>query len=250
MPKVRRPKLVNRGPAGLLDKLPKNGQCSPSVAIPAALANGDLEINNISEGLVALAVDIDSLTPDPMNARLHPERNMESIRKSLMVYGQLKPIVVRKEGRIIVAGNGTWQAAKDLGWTKIAANFTSMTTGKAAGFGLADNRTAELAKWDIEMVARLDQLIQMEGDGEMVGWSDDEIQVLRMADWTPPAISDEQFSIGSDTVAFKVSKEDNQSITRAIEAVRKREKDAKKWDDGKCLSYICRDWLGEEPYSE
>jgi hypothetical protein len=44
---------------------------------------------------------------------------------------------------------------------------------------------AALAKWDVEVIARLQKLVEEHG-GEMVGWSDDEAAVLRAADWTPP----------------------------------------------------------------
>lgn len=163
---------------------------------PPAPVNGSpvAEVNKIAPALKDLEVDIDSLTPDPMNARLHPERNMEAIKASLSLYGQVKPIVVRKESRVIVAGNGTAEAAKSLGWTRIAATFVDFDEAQAAGFGLADNRSAELAKWDFEVVAKLDKLMEEMGGSAMVGWSQDELEVLRAADWTPPTISEDEYN--------------------------------------------------------
>lgn len=179
------PKLTNRGGAGLLSKLTTEqrrvlGETTPTPApsleeIPEARYR-------ITPALAGLAVPISSLVFDPENARDHPDRNMDAIRASLKSYGQVKPVVVRKSTRVVVAGNGTLQAAKDLGWTEIAATFVDMNEIEAAGFGLADNRTAELAKWNFEVVNRLDRLLQTHNHVN-VGWSVEELQVLR-TDWT------------------------------------------------------------------
>lgn len=106
--------------------------------------------------LAALAVPIDSLRLDPQNARRHPEANLAALQASLRVYGQRKPIVFRRSDAVIIAGNGTWQAARAAGWTEIAAVGVDDDLQTATGYALADNRTAELAEWD---PARLEQLL-------------------------------------------------------------------------------------------
>lgn len=152
-------------------------------AKPGKNGQGDkpAPINRVAPSLKGLLVDIDSLTPDPQNARLHPERNLEAIKESLREFGQRKPIsVVKRGGQLVVmAGNGTLEAAKALGWTRIAAAVDDdLSEADALAYGLADNRTAELARWDFETVAKLDRLIA-EGRGVMVGWSADELAVMR-----------------------------------------------------------------------
>jgi len=99
-------------------------------------------------------VPIESISPDPANARSHGERNLEAIRDSLRAFGQQKPIVVDARG-IVIAGNGTLEAAKRLGWTEIAIVRTELDPGQATAFGIADNRTAELAEWDDEVLRSL-----------------------------------------------------------------------------------------------
>ena len=99
-------------------------------------------------------VAIDSLSPDPANARKHGERNLEAIRDSLRAFGQQKPIVVDNRG-VVVAGNGTLEAAKRLGWEEIDAVETDLDPARATAFGIADNRTAELAEWDDEVLKSL-----------------------------------------------------------------------------------------------
>jgi len=105
-------------------------------------------------------LQIKDLTPDPANARQHDEKNLKAIQGSLNQFGQRKPIVITGAG-VIVAGNGTVEAAKRLGWTKIDAVRVpgDWTAEQTKAFALADNRTAELAAWNTEaLTAQLQEL--------------------------------------------------------------------------------------------
>lgn len=108
-------------------------------------------------------VKIDSLSVDPENARKHSKRNIEAIAGSLDKFGQRRPLVVWDN--IIIAGNGTVEAAKSLGWKDIEITRvpTEWTSDQARAYALADNRTAELADWDPEMLAN--QLIDLDSMG-------------------------------------------------------------------------------------
>lgn len=175
MPKLNeKPKLVNRGGAGLLKRLP-GAEEKPATPLPP----GRGRIDDIAPQLLPLAVPIGSLVYDPDNAMLHPEKNLEAIRESILRYGQQTVLVVRKATMHVVVGNGRLQVCRDLGWTKIAASIVDMTEAEAAGYGMADNRTAGLARWNFEVVARLDALYQQEREWGMPGWSLDELLVLR-----------------------------------------------------------------------
>lgn len=90
---------------------------------------------------------ISDLKEDPANARLHSERNIETIKTSLEKFGQVKPIIINKDD-VIVAGNGTIQAARKLGWTKIKAIKTELDSELASAYAIADNRTGQLGRWD------------------------------------------------------------------------------------------------------
>ena len=87
------------------------------------------------------------LKNDPANARKHSARNIKAIKDSLEVFGQQKPIVIDTRG-VIIAGNGTYQAASDLNWDDIDVVETKLDPAHAQAFGIADNRTSELAEWD------------------------------------------------------------------------------------------------------
>jgi len=137
-------------------------------------------MTDIHEALKPLAVEIDSLTPDPSNARKHDKRNIEAIKASLARFGQTKPIVLHSNGSTIIAGNGTWYAAKELGWTQIAAAKTSLDTAEAVAYGIADNKTAELAEWEDDTLR--DLMDALPDDLKLAtGFEGDEIaQLLRL----------------------------------------------------------------------
>jgi hypothetical protein len=94
------------------------------------------------------AVSIDAIELDPENARGHSQRNIDAIAASLKQFGQRRPLVVWDD--IVIAGNGTLQAARALGWKKIEIARTpdDWTEDQARAYAIADNRTAELAEWD------------------------------------------------------------------------------------------------------
>jgi ParB-like chromosome segregation protein Spo0J len=106
-------------------------------------------------------LQIKDLTPDPQNARQHDDKNLKAIQGSLKEFGQRKPIVITEAG-VIVAGNGTVEAAKRLGWLKIDAVKVpaNWTPEQIKAFALADNRTAELASWSSIVLA--EQLLELE----------------------------------------------------------------------------------------
>src|SRR6516164_3727873 len=131
----------------------QRSQAATKASIPADEAS---DLSHIAEQLRPLAVPCAALVLDPANARRHPEPNLEAIKGSLRVYGQRKPVVVNRRTGTIEAGNGTLQAALALGWSHLAAVYVDDDPLTAAGFSIADNRTAELAEWDREA---LDQLL-------------------------------------------------------------------------------------------
>lgn len=108
------------------------------------------------------SVKISALVFDPANARKHDDKNLDAIKGSLSRFGQQKPIVVGKNN-VVIAGNGTLAAAKALGWDKIDVVRTELTGPEATAFALADNRTAELASWDDEILGKTLQALQEDG---------------------------------------------------------------------------------------
>jgi hypothetical protein len=140
----------------------------------------------IEESLWPLVTDISNLMLDPENERKHPERNLEAIKASLARYRQQKPVVVDKNG-IVLAGNGTLDAARSLGWTEIAAVRTTLDGSERTGYRIADNKTGELAEWDYEALAKSFEGLQLDDfQLEDTGFADFEWEPLLAGDWTPP----------------------------------------------------------------
>lgn len=106
---------------------------------------------------------ISELQLDPNNARKHSDKNLSAIAESLKQFGQRKPIVVHRG--IVIAGNGTLDAAKTLGWNEIVVTEVpdDWDNEKAKAYALADNRSAELAEWDESTLAK--QLLELEDEG-------------------------------------------------------------------------------------
>ncbi|CAB4218562.1 putative methylase [uncultured Caudovirales phage] len=114
--------------------------------------------------LVVETVPVSKLTPDPRNARKHGKKNLDAIASSLKEFGQRRPLVVTQQ-YVVVAGNGTLDAAKALGWTEIAVTVLPFDDpDKAKAYALADNRTAELAEWDEPA------LLETLGELDAAGW--------------------------------------------------------------------------------
>ena len=140
----------------------------------------------IAPALESLAVDLMSVKPHPKNIRKH---KLDAIQRSLQKYGQMKPIVVQQSTGYIIAGNGTWTAASQMGWDRIAVNFVDVDEHTALGFLMADNKTSDLSAYDN---AKLKDALTLLADGPGLFdslWTMDEYEDLLAQD--PSAITTE-----------------------------------------------------------
>ena len=125
---------------------------------------------------------IKDLKLDPENVRIHDERNIHAIKASLEKFGQQKPIVVDKDN-MVIAGNGTLVAAKKLGWKKIAVVETELQGVDLVAYGIADNRTGELAVWDEAKLLEIMNMLQVDEtiDEVVTGFSPVDLDQLGVA---------------------------------------------------------------------
>jgi 16S rRNA G966 N2-methylase RsmD len=140
------------------------------------------------------SVPIEKLTFDPANARKHSDANLAAIAGSLKEFGQRKPIVITFDN-VIVAGNGTVEAAKFLGLTDVDVVRVPKDWGadQVKAFALADNRSAELAEWNPEVLsAQLLELEQAGFDIEALGFDVKQEEPIKEVDNDDaPAVPDE-----------------------------------------------------------
>lgn len=126
----------------------------------------------IHEPIADLAVPLGSLVPYGRNPR---RGKVEVVKQSLEVNGQYRPIVVNKPGRVILAGNHTYAAARELGWEEIAATFVDVDEETAKKILVVDNRASDLATNDAELLVEiLGELSELEGSG----YTEDDVHKL------------------------------------------------------------------------
>lgn len=109
---------------------------------------------------------IQTLIPDPDNARLHPEENLAAIRRSLERFGQVEPLVVQEDTNIVIAGNGRLEVMRELNrearaagrdppWSDIKVAKVAVGPLERRALAVALNRTPELAAWDEQRITEL-----------------------------------------------------------------------------------------------
>src|SRR5437868_8673364 len=128
---------------------------------------------------------IEKLIPYTRNPRTHSEAQIAQIAASIVEFGFNCPILVDTESGI-VAGHGRLAAAKMLKLEQVPVIVLDhLTPAQRRAYLLADNKLAELAGWDEELLrAELQELERDSFDLEVVGFSDAELEVL-LADADP-----------------------------------------------------------------
>ncbi|MCC6677876.1 MAG: ParB N-terminal domain-containing protein [Phycisphaerales bacterium] len=121
---------------------------------------------------------IDSIKPYDRNPRKN-DAAVEHVARSIRLYGFRQPLVVDKDG-VIVVGHTRLKAAASLGMTQVPVHVaTDLTPEQAKAYRLADNRSAEIAQWDDELLAaELEQLRSLDVDLSSLGWDPDELEAL------------------------------------------------------------------------
>jgi hypothetical protein len=192
--------------------------------------------------LVPLLMPIASLTLDEENARLHPERNLAALERSLREFGQNKPVVIR-EG-VVFAGNGLVTSAMRLGWTEVAAvDLSHLSKVQARAYGLADNKSGDLSEWDFQRVSEILRDLP-ENLLDATGFEDFEREPLLQADWTPsPPGTEHGAGPSGKAIPFLATEEQAVIIRKAIAKAREDAGEGPELTDGRALELISADYL-------
>ena len=92
---------------------------------------------------------LEQLKPYENNPR-HNENAIDAVANSIKEFGFKVPLVIDKDG-VIVAGHTRYEAAKKLGITTLPCIVADdLTPEQVKAFRLADNKTSELAEWDMD----------------------------------------------------------------------------------------------------
>jgi hypothetical protein len=200
------------------------------------------------------SVDIDSLAPDPRNAKKHGARSIAEIKNSLSRFGQQRPIVVDAAG-VVRAGNGTLQAARELGWRFIDVVRSDLSPTELRAFAIADNRTAEWADWNLSELA---DALADPGVGD-VGFEAGEFEKLTAAlatsesapDGPPPGAADPATAPEpTDSTppksgrSIKLTAEQREGVDDAFARFREKHgADGPPLSEGQIVTLIFADWV-------
>ncbi|MEX0887446.1 MAG: ParB N-terminal domain-containing protein [Phycisphaeraceae bacterium] len=121
---------------------------------------------------------IDDIQPYERNPRIN-DQAVDAVAASLAEFGFRQPIVVDEAG-VIIAGHTRWKAAKKLGLAKVPVHVaTDLTPEQIRAYRIADNKTGELAEWDMEILPiELSELREGGFDMNVLAFDDEELAKL------------------------------------------------------------------------
>jgi DNA modification methylase len=124
-------------------------------------------------------IEIERLQPYPRNARTHSPEQIREIAKSIERFGFCNPVLVG-DNNDVIAGHGRIAAAKFLGLKTVpTVKLSHLSEAERRAYILADNKLAEKAGWDKEILAiEIQGLIDLDFDVTVTGFSTGEIDCI------------------------------------------------------------------------
>lgn len=124
---------------------------------------------------------VDTLKHNTNNARTHSKKQIRQIARSIAEFGFNNPILVDRTNTII-AGHGRVEAARTLGMTSLPTiRLEDLSPAQVRAYMIADNRLAELAGWNCEILAtEFQTLLELdyEFDVTLTGFEMPEIDLM------------------------------------------------------------------------
>ncbi|UYV11909.1 MAG: DNA modification methylase [Phycisphaera sp.] len=118
------------------------------------------------------------IVPYERNPRVN-DQAVAAVAESITRFGFRQPIVVDGDG-VIVCGHTRWKAAQSLGLAEAPVHVAAdLTPEQAKAYRIADNRTAELSEWDLELLPlELSGLQEIGLDWNLLGFAERELHKL------------------------------------------------------------------------
>lgn len=119
------------------------------------------------------------LAPAARNPRTHTKEQIKQIANSIERFGFTNPVLIDETGRLL-AGHGRVEAARSLEMKAVPAlRVEHLSDAEKRAYVIADNRLAERAGWDKEILAlELQGLVELDFPVEITGFEVPEIEVL------------------------------------------------------------------------
>lgn len=110
------------------------------------------------------------LIPWARNSRVHSDAQVAELAGSIKQFGWTNPVLIAEDD--ILAGHARVLAARKLGIETVPCiDLSHLSDGQRRAYVIADNRLAEKATWDFEMLAaELDELAALEFDLDFTGF--------------------------------------------------------------------------------
>ena len=141
---------------------------------------------------------IDTIVPHPSNARIHSRHQISQLSRSIEKFGFANPILVDHKNTII-AGHCRFAAARSLGMDRVPTiRLENLSEDEIRAYILADNKLAERAGWDKEILAiELQHLMTLESDLDIsiTGFEIPEIDLIMEAAISKKEDSDDSFQL-------------------------------------------------------
>jgi hypothetical protein len=149
-------------------------------------------------------INIGNLVPYAKNARVHSDKQVAQIAKSIETFGFTLPVLVDGRNEVI-AGHGRLMAAKKLGLKSVPAiRLDGLNAAQVKAYRIADNKLAEHSSWDSELLgAELFELHSEELDFELtvIGFDMTEINML-LGDGEVASSAEDECDAASEDDAF------------------------------------------------
>jgi DNA modification methylase len=125
-----------------------------------------------------IELPLGQIIPYARNPRRN-ERAVAAVAASLKEFGWRQPIVV-DESMVVLAGHTRLAAARQLGLETAPVHVAKgLTEAQARAFRIMDNRSAQNAEWDEELLGlELGDLLEAEFDLGLTGFTEDELNAL------------------------------------------------------------------------
>jgi len=125
-------------------------------------------------------VELNQLTPYARNSRTHSAKQVKQLAGSIKEFGFTNPVLI-DANNMIVAGHGRVLAAEHLQLKKVPCiRLHDLTETQIRAYVLADNKLAENAAWDEEMLLiEIDELQAVDFDIDIIGFDVPELSTAR-----------------------------------------------------------------------
>ncbi len=144
--------------------------------------------------------DISDLKHPERNVRIHTEKQIKEMQRSIEMFGQLRPIVI-DEDNFILAGNGIVQAMREMGTKKAKVlQKDGLTESQKKKLMLADNKIFSLGLDDMDTV--FDFISELD-DLDVPGFDEDILESMVMSDEEVTEMISDYGSLGEEDIELR-----------------------------------------------